>query len=205
MRKGIARSPIAPVPPVAVVGGWEVSARRSGAALVLSDQTPLAKVLVRAPEQGATAARLGVPFGCARRTADGTLVIGSGPGEWLLLGAAGTARELLAHAEAAAADHEFVSVADFTSSRALMRLEGDRSADLLAKLCAIDLSDRATADGSALRTLVALVVTDVVRDDRDGVASYLLHCERSSGQVLFDALLDAGREFDVDVGGFVSG
>jgi hypothetical protein len=49
------------------------------------------------------------------------------------------------------------------------------------------------------------VVTDVVRDDRDGAASYLLHFERSSGQFLFDALLDAGREFDVDVGGFVSG
>jgi len=29
---------------------------------------------------------------------------------------------------------------------------------------------------------VAKVVTDVVRDDFDGTRSYLLHCERSSGQ-----------------------
>jgi hypothetical protein len=43
----VARSPIAPAPPVAVVAGWEVSARRSSAPLRLVDCTPLAKVLVR--------------------------------------------------------------------------------------------------------------------------------------------------------------
>ena len=32
--------------------------------------------------------------------------------------------------------------------------------------------------------------------------SYLLHCERSVGQYLFDALLDAGAEFGVEVDGF---
>jgi hypothetical protein len=35
------------------------------------------------------------------------------------------------------------------------------------------------------------------------VPSYLLHCERSSGQYLFDTLLDAGREFGVQVDGFL--
>jgi hypothetical protein len=29
-----------------------------------------------------------------------------------------------------------------------------------------------------------------------------LHCERSSGQFLFDALLDAGTEFEIDAEGF---
>lgn len=48
------------------------------------------------------------------------------------------------------------------------------------------------------------VVTDVVRDDSEGRRSYLLHFERSYGQYLFDALLDAGREFGIDVDGFVS-
>jgi glycine cleavage system aminomethyltransferase T len=54
-----------------------------------------------------------------------------------------------------------------------------------------------------LRTSVAEVATDVVRDDvrSTGERSYLLHCERSSGQYLFDALLDAGREFGVQVDG----
>jgi glycine cleavage system aminomethyltransferase T len=49
---------------------------------------------------------------------------------------------------------------------------------------------------------VAKLVTDVIRDDQAGARSYLLHCERSSGQYLFDALLDAGEEFGIDVAGF---
>ena len=53
----IARSPIAPAPPVAVVAGWEVSQRRSTSALTLSDRTPLAKVLVHADPGGAYAGR----------------------------------------------------------------------------------------------------------------------------------------------------
>jgi glycine cleavage system aminomethyltransferase T len=48
---------------------------------------------------------------------------------------------------------------------------------------------------------VANLVTDVVRVDRDGLPSYLLHCERSSGQYLFDTLLDAGREFGIEIDG----
>ena len=50
---------------------------------------------------------------------------------------------------------------------------------------------------------IAKVMTDVVRDDEDGEVSYLLHCERSSGQYLFGALFDAGEEFGIEVGGFV--
>jgi len=50
---------------------------------------------------------------------------------------------------------------------------------------------------------VAKQVTDVVRDDQNGERSYLLHCERSSGQYLFDALVDAGVEYDIEVDGFV--
>ena len=54
--------------------------------------------------------------------------------------------------------------------------------------------------GNALA--VASVITDVVRDDVSGVRSYLLHCERSSGQYLWDALLDAGSRSAVEVTGF---
>lgn len=46
------------------------------------------------------------------------------------------------------------------------------------------------------------MITDVVRDDHAGARSYLLHCERSSGQYLFDALLDAGAASGLEVTGF---
>ncbi len=202
----LARSPIAPAEPVEVRDGWQVSARTSTAALQLSDRCPLAKVAVRpaggaaasrrdSAESTALAAALGVGFGRALRRGDGVLVVGSGPGEWLLIGAPGMAASL------AAAPTGSVTV-DLTHGRALVRLTGADAAKALSKVCAIDLRDRVTPDGTAFRSTVAKVVTDVVRDDVEGVRSYLLHCERSSGQYFFDTLLNAGQEFGIDVAGF---
>jgi heterotetrameric sarcosine oxidase gamma subunit len=203
--EGVARSPIRHAGAVTTVAGWEVSDRQSAAPLTLTDCTPLAKVLVRAAEDGPATRALGVRRGRAARDAHGALVVGSGPGEWLVLGPPGTAPALaqrLARLLAPAAEDELVSVLDLTHGRALMRLTGARSADLLAKVCAIDLAEEVTPDGAAFRSSVARLVTDVVRDDVDGVASYLLHCETSSGNYLFEALLDAGREFGIDTDGF---
>ena len=202
----VARSPIAAGAPTGSVAEWQVSTRRSNAALTLRDETPLAKVGLRAPEDGQAARALGVGHGRAARDDHGDLVIGSGPGEWLVLRSVGTAQELMARLHAATArardGGELVTVIDLTYARALMRLTGDRACDLLAKVCGIDFHDDVTPDGAAFRSSVARLVTDVIRDDRDGVRSYLLHCETSSGQYLFDALLDAGAEFDIDIDGF---
>lgn len=202
----VARSPIAPPPPVVVEHGWEFSARRSGAGLRIIDLTPLTKLLVAAAPQGRVAAGLGVTFGRASRDLEGSLVVGSGPGEWLLLGAPGQALSLARSADAEVPDHdddELVSTFDVTHGRAMMRVVGDAADAMLAKVCAVDLSDAVTPDGAAFRTSVAKLVTDVVRDDVDGQRSYVLHCERSSGQYLFDALVDAGAEYGIDIDGFV--
>jgi heterotetrameric sarcosine oxidase gamma subunit len=200
----LARSPIAPAAPVVVSDGWEVSGRRATAALTLSDCAPLAKVQARAPIGGRAAAGLGVRFGRAARNDDGVLVAGSGPGEWLLIGPPGADKAIVARLEgmAASAPDETVTVVDLTHGRALIRLNGSSGAAVLAKLCGIDLSDDLTPDGAALRSSVAALATDIIRDDRAGVRSYLLHCERSSGQYLFNALLDAGAEFGIEIDGF---
>jgi heterotetrameric sarcosine oxidase gamma subunit len=200
----IARSPIAPAPPVVVLDGWEVSGRPATADLVLIDCTPLAKFAARAPIGGRAATELGVPFGRAARADDGVLVVGSGPGEWMLLGAPDSRTAIAARLEAivALAPDEVVTFVDQTHGRALIRVKGSSATAVLARLCGIDWSDDITPDGAALRSSVAAVATDIIRDDQDGVRSYLLHCERSSGQYLFDALLDAGVEFSIEVGGF---
>jgi sarcosine oxidase gamma subunit len=83
-----------------------------------------------------------------------------------------------------------------------MRLNGPLVARVLAKICGIDLSDGIAPDGAAFRTSVAALATDVIRDDLGGTRSYLLHCERSSGQYLFGALLSAGTEFGIEIDGF---
>jgi heterotetrameric sarcosine oxidase gamma subunit len=198
----VARSPIAPVPPTTVERGWEVSARRSAAELKITDCTPLAKILVLSSTDGELARTLGVPFGRADRDARGTLIVGSGPGEWLLLSTPGTGAAVTERVEQIR-DEGLVSVFDATHGRALMRITGAKAPDLLAKVCAIDFSEVVTPNGAAFRSSVAKLVTDVVRDDHVGEISYLLHCERSSGQYLFDALIDAGDEFDIEVDGFV--
>ena len=198
----IARSPIAPVPPTTVEHGWEVSARRSAAELKITDCTPLAKILVLASTDGEIAHTLSVPFGRAARDAHGMLVVGSGPGEWLLLSTSGTGATVKDRIEQVQ-DEGLISVFDATHGRALVRITGAKAPDLLAKVCAIDLGDEITPNGAAFRSSVAKLVTDVVRDDLDGERSYLLHCERSSGQYLFDVLVDAGDEYDIEVDGFV--
>jgi heterotetrameric sarcosine oxidase gamma subunit len=200
----LARSPIAPAPPVRVEAGWEVSGRRSDAPLTITDHTPLAKVQLRAPWNGAMAKALGVPFGRAARE-EGWLVAGSGPGEWLVLappGAAAAVADWLATMAADAAGEEFVTMVDLTHGRALVRITGPDAAGLLARLCGADLHDDMAPDGAALRSAVAGVATDIVRDDQAAAPSYLLHCERSSGQYLFCALVSAGESFGIGVDGF---
>jgi heterotetrameric sarcosine oxidase gamma subunit len=210
----VARSPIAPVPPVLVLAGWEVSGCRSDAPLTITDCTPLAKVQLKAPWNGGAAKALGVPFGRAGRVCAGSpeptrdgdwLAVGSGPREWLVLAPPGTAAQVagwLTTLAADAAPEEFASVTDLTHGRALMRITGPDAADLLARLCGADLHDDMAPDGAALRAPVAGVATDIVRDDRAGVPSYLLHCERSSGQYLFGALAGAGEPLGIGVDGF---
>jgi heterotetrameric sarcosine oxidase gamma subunit len=200
----VARSPIAPVAPVRVEAGWEVSGCRSDAALTITDCTPLAKVHVRAPWNGAMAKVLGVPFGRASRDA-GWLVAGSGPGEWLALAPPGTAATVvgrLTETAAGSAPEEFVSVIDLTHGRALVRVTGEQAPDLLALLCPVDLDGDMTPDGAAFRSALAGIATDFIRDDRAGTRSYLLHCERSSGQYLFGSLLSAGESLGIGIDGF---
>jgi len=207
----IARGPIASAPPEVVVAGWAVTGRRADATLVITDCSPMAKVSLKASELGAVAERLGVPLGRALRQAwvvddreVSVLVVGSAPGEWLVLAPPGTQEAVVERLSTGWATEpaELVTVVDLTHGRALVRVSGARSRQLLAKETAVDLGGRVCPDGTALRTAVAGLATDVVRDDLADDLSYLLHCERSSGQYLFDCLVDAGREFGIEVDGF---
>ena len=193
----VARSPISPAEPVTIVDGWEVSAiRADDAELTLTDCTPLAKVAVASRQAELRTVR----FGRAARDEDGTLIVGSGPGEWLLIGPPGQAAALAATVKDEASPG--TTCVDLTHGRALVRLTGEKGPSVLARLSAIDLDDDLIPDGAALRTVVAAVATDIIRDDHDGPRSYLLHCERSVGQYLFGALLRAGAEYGLAVDGF---
>ncbi|GAA1121766.1 2Fe-2S iron-sulfur cluster-binding protein [Citricoccus alkalitolerans] len=188
-----ARGPVPITCPAVEVDGWHVPAERRAAALTLTDYSPLAKIGVRAGPAGPVAQALQARFSRVHR-GDGTLVIGSGPGEWLVLGAPGSQPGMIGDLDRLTAEaDEHASVVDLTHGRAMLRLTGRGAASLLVSLCALDLSGDLVPDGAALRTTVAGLVTDLVRVDQDDEPSYLLHCERSSGVYLHQTLMDTGR------------
>ena len=196
----IAHSPVPAMPPLAVRDGWEISTRVCEAPLRLADATPLAKALVTVTHDGAAPDALG-SFGRTTRPADGTLAIGIAPGEWLLLAAPGTQAALQATIRGLITEGPGVDVIDATHHRALFRLCGETAPAMLAKVCAIDLSDRNVPNGSAFASSVARAGAGVVRNDVGGLRAYLLHTEWSLGHYLWEALLDAGAEFGIDVEG----
>ncbi len=219
----VARSPIDPGEGADVRDGWLVETRTTSAPLRLADLSPSAKVLVRCAPESLGVAALGTGPGRAVRAGEG-LVVGSGPGGWLVLAAPGAAGRVVAHVErrlaGAAREGALVTVVDVTHARALVRLTGDAAASVLAGLTTLDVRDRAVPNGTALRTALAGVSVEVVRADvvradvvradvtgrgaRGGagrVRSYLLSCDRELGQYLVDRLLDAGAPIGIGSGG----
>lgn len=166
------------------------------APLQLSDESAIRKTIVRADPASYTGAQLGVGFGTSRVLGD-VLVCGQRPGEWMLLGDAGANEALVAQLDLSG----HVSVVDHTHARALFRLTGADAARVLEKVCDLDWSEAMTPDGAVTSGVVARVNCDLARDDRAGTPSYLIVCDRSFGQYLFDALLDAGDEFAIAVAG----
>ena len=166
--------------------------------LTLADCSATVKWLVRALVDGPAAARLKAPFGSSEQDPAGVLVLGSRPGEWILLGArAAVARVVESLDGLGPAD--FVTALEWTHGRALFRITGRHAARVLEKVCSLDWSDPMTPDGAVASASVAKVICDIARDDRHGAASYLVFCDRSFGQYVFDALLDAGNEFGLTV------
>ena len=174
--------------------------RRSGAAVTLHDSSATTKIIVRAGPETAARHQLDASFGTSR-TEEGVLVIGQRPDEWIILGPDAASRAVVDRLDRSG----HVSVIDHTHSRALFRLTGDEAASVLEKLCSLDWNDHMTPDGAAVSASVAKVTCDIVRNDLDGVRSYLISCDRSYGQYLFDAILDARHEFGAGALGDAAG
>lgn len=165
-----------------------------GAELTLSDESALSKFVIRAASGTTTRASLAQVF-AGSRTSQGVLIAGTRPDEWMLLGPRENVHARLS--EMPFAGH--ASIVDWTHGRAMFRLTGHDATKALEKLCGLDWSDpmmpnRAVSSGS-----VAKVTCDLIRDDIGSTPSYLVLCDRSFGQYLFDTLVDAGDEFGISV------
>ncbi|MGI9605597.1 MAG: sarcosine oxidase subunit gamma [Acidimicrobiales bacterium] len=172
------------------------AAADAGAALTLADETDKAKMIVRTPDGTAARSSLSVDF-ASSKTIDGVLVAGSRPDEWMLIGDAAAVASMVD--ELPVDGH--VSTIDWTHGRAIFRLTGESAPSALEKVCGLDLSESMTPDGAVTSGSVASVTCDMIRNDVSGIRSYMILVDRSFGQYLFDALLDAGDEFGIGVAG----
>jgi len=165
-----------------------------GGALTLTDVSAWTKSIVRAAADTAAASQIDVGFG-ASRTAGEVLVCGQRPGEWMLLTASPAAVASLVDGLDRSGH---VSIIDHTHSRALFRLTGPAASSVLEKICSLDWSDPMTPDGAVVSAAMAKVTCDITRNDTSDAPSYLIACDRSFGQYLFDAILDAAAEFQIE-------
>lgn len=164
------------------------------AALTLSDESHMTKFIVRAASGTAARASLAQVFAGSRESG-GVLIAGTRPDEWMLLG-----DETAVAARVDELPREgHVSLIDWTHGRAQFRLTGNDATSTLEKVCGLDWSDPMMPNGAVTSGSLAKVTCDLIRDDQAGTASYLVLCDRSFGQYLFDTLIDAGAEFDLAV------
>lgn len=106
------------------------------------------------------------------------LVWSVSPGEWTVLG-----------------DRPDGETVDLTHVRTMFRLTGEDAAALINRVCGLDLTDGMFPSGAAGRTWFAGVATELIRDDRDGLPSYLIVPSRSYSTYIEEVIHDAGAEF----------
>ena len=169
-----------------------------GGDLILADCSATTKWLLRAGSDGPVDSKLQAPFGSSRKDSTGILVLGARPGEWILLGPRQAIVEMVDSLRRVDPP-EFVTGVDWTHCQALFRVTGTEAPRVLQKVCSLDWSNRMTPDGAVVSASVARVNCDIARNDQHGQPAYLVFCDRSFGQYLFDVLVDAGAEFGMTV------
>lgn len=183
----IARTPLRGAP-TRVIDGREYQQGATEGDLLITDLTMTKKTQYRVVN--GQSADLGVVYGEAKWTGN-TLVVGSGPDEWLVVEAYGGPE---------AEDVPGTRHADLSQGRAMIRVSGKNALALMRRVSAFNFDDRLFPNHAAARTSVATLATDVVRDDVGGHHSFILHVERSSGIYLQEMLLEAGAEFGAKIG-----
>jgi len=88
-----------------------------------------------------------------------------GPDEWLILGPADTAHEIVTALEAAFADVQR-SVVDVSANRVAIALTSDDRLELLSHVCSLDLDPRVWPAGGCAQTLLGRAQVILVERDR---------------------------------------
>ena len=117
--------------------------------------------------------------GCSAGSGD-DLVWSVSPGEWTVLGS------------------QPGGAVDLTHVRAMFRLTGSDAPQVINRVCGLDLDDEMFPSGAAARSPFAGVATEIIRDDQDGVPSFLLLPSSSYTTYVLEVIRDAGAEFGLE-------
>ncbi|WP_330309102.1 MULTISPECIES: sarcosine oxidase subunit gamma family protein [unclassified Streptomyces] len=174
--------------------------RASGGAVRLAELPFLAQVNVRLDAKGAAADAIALALALPLPLEPNTVVrageltaVWLGPDEWLVVGPAGTQRDVESRIRAAAGA-EPVSVTDVSAQRTTLLVAGPRARDLLAHGCPLDLHPRAFGAGRCAQTTLARAQIVLVARDEPGTGFWVLVRSSFAGY-LADWLLDAAAEY----------
>ncbi|MDH3293737.1 MAG: hypothetical protein OER95_05395 [Acidimicrobiia bacterium] len=131
-----------------------------------------------------------VPFGTSRRDGD-VVVCGIRPGETMIVGRPDAVATHVSGTDIL----DRSGTVDIGHSRSVFEVSGLQATKALEKVCSLDWSDAMMPDGACGSASVAKIGCDVIRSDDDGRPRYLLLCDRSLGQYLYECLVDAAAEF----------
>ncbi len=118
----------------------------------------------------------------------------AGPGQWLVESARVSYAELIEGISTALGSSAFDAL-DLSCARTPIHLAGSAAPELLAGLCPIDIETMRPGDG--LFTLAGSFDIHLMRMDRE---VFRLGVPRSFAQAMWETLLRASREFEVEVG-----
>ncbi len=186
----------------ALVAGHHGAAGSAG--LSMSELTDFEVVQVMArrgkwsavAEAGKAAFGVAVPAKPQAVEAGSSLLIWSGPDQFLVLSARGSA---IATARSAFAG--VASLSEQSDGRCLIRISGARARDMLAKVCSLDLHPSAFPAGAAAATSIDHTSVNLWRgeDGADGAAVFNLLVFASFAESLWHTLLDSGAEYGTEI------
>jgi heterotetrameric sarcosine oxidase gamma subunit len=96
--------------------------------------------------------------------------------------------------EAIQAQAVFVTVTDGTHGRFQFQLRGERSPDLLSRVCGLDFHDSQFPNFTAKQSSVAKTAQIIMRQDADGTCAYFLLGARSLAVYVWQTLRQAGQD-----------
>jgi sarcosine oxidase subunit alpha len=121
---------------------------------------------------------------------------------YFLSGPPGAGRQFMATVEAAAQEDDgLLTVTGVTHGRAELWLLGNEARELLSRLCGLDLHPQIFPDLTARETSVAKTKQLLIRADLGGQPAYALVGARSLGAYLWQTVVAAGHDMDLQLRG----